>query len=113
MLAAGKGHRPLLAETVGNFGNVGKLDRTAAAKADLSLAQRISVGRVAQNAHGLARTCDLRLSAGRVDILLTQHGVNLAGADAKGLHLCRVKDNADFAIHAAVAADRSHAFNRE
>ena len=45
--------------------------------------------------------------------MLAQDRVNRARAYAQRLHFCRVKDDADFAVDAAIAADRGHAFDSE
>ena len=113
MFAASKGHGFLLAEAVRNFGHIGQFDRATAAKADLRLAKREGVGGVAKHANRLPRSGNLRLAARSVDILLAQHRVNLTGAYAQRLHFCRVKDDADFSVYPAIAADRGHAFNSE
>ena len=113
LFATCKRHRALLAVAVGDFGDVGKFDVTPAAQTDLGLAQSEGVGGVPENTDGLARSRDLRLAARCVDILLAQDAVDLACSDAERLHLGRVEDNANFAVHTAVTADRRHAFDRQ
>ena len=79
----------------------------------MRLAQGERIGCVAKDAHRLARSGDLRLTARRVDILLTQDAVDLACGHAKRLHLGRVKNDTNFTVYAAIAANRRHAFDRQ
>ncbi len=79
----------------------------------MRLAQGERIGCVAKDAHRLARSGDLRLSARRIDILLTKDAVDLACGHAKRLHFGRVKNDPNFTVYTAITANRRHAFNRE
>src|SRR5690606_13714039 len=68
---------------------------------------------VAENTHRLTGPGNFGSAAGRVGVQLAQRLVHGAGRDAQSLHLGGVEHDPNLAVHAAGAADRRHALDRE
>ena len=105
--------RGLLGAGIAHVGDVGQPHGAAIAAADQRLPQSIGVLGVGEHAHRLYRARDLRLPAGRVDVVLAQLRVDRRRRQAIGLQLHRIERHPDFAAHPAMPLHRRHAGDRQ
>ncbi len=107
------GQRTDFAIGIAHFGNVRQLDRAAAADGNLRLRQLEGSIGIAEHADRLARTGNLCLAAGCIDIGLPQRRIDRRRSNAKRLHFRRIENDQDFTVHPAVAVDLCKARHRQ
>ena len=112
-LAVVLGDRRDFAEAVTHIGDVGQADGAPIRNADLRARKFERARRIAEHAHGLARTGHFSAAACCVEIDLAQRGVDLRRRDALRLHPHRIERDGDLSVHAAIALDFRHAGDRE
>ena len=107
------GNRGDFAESVAHIGDIGQSHRMPRRQPHFDLRQVIGRARIAQHAHGLARSGDFSAATRRIQIYLPQNLVDLGCSDALRNHPRRIERDRDFTINPARTLDFGHARDRQ